>query len=172
MRKLLFWGMVAFVVAFTSCKSSESAYKKAYEKAKQQELIEPDVRVNEGFEVTAPEEVIPVYTNPVAVEQTPVVNEPETSEKVTVVTGTDNLKKYGVVCGSFGLKANADGLKDFLESEGYSPVIALNEQKQMYRVVVVSFSDKESAVAARNAFKARYPNRNDFQGAWILNRLQ
>ena len=27
-------------LAFTSCKSSESAYKKAYEKAKQQELAE------------------------------------------------------------------------------------------------------------------------------------
>ena len=35
MRKLVVLGMgVCLVLAFASCKSSESAYKKAYEKAK------------------------------------------------------------------------------------------------------------------------------------------
>ena len=38
MKKLVVLGMgVCMVLAFASCKSSESAYKKAYEKAKQQE---------------------------------------------------------------------------------------------------------------------------------------
>ena len=41
---LLCVGLCA-AMAFTSCKSSESAYKKAYEKAKQQELWE-EGRVN------------------------------------------------------------------------------------------------------------------------------
>ena len=42
MKKLAVLGMgVCIVLAFSSCKSSESAYKKAYEKAKQQELAEP-----------------------------------------------------------------------------------------------------------------------------------
>ena len=41
MKKLVVLGMgVCLVLAFASCKSSESAYKKAYEKAKQQELAE------------------------------------------------------------------------------------------------------------------------------------
>ena len=36
MKKLVVLGMgVCLVLAFASCKSSESAYKKAYEKAKQ-----------------------------------------------------------------------------------------------------------------------------------------
>lgn len=44
MKKLFVFGMgICLVLAFTSCKSSESAYKKAYEKAKQQELAEPQV---------------------------------------------------------------------------------------------------------------------------------
>ena len=44
MKKLVVLGMgVCMVLAFASCKSSESAYKKAYEKAKQQELAEPQV---------------------------------------------------------------------------------------------------------------------------------
>ena len=43
-RKLVVLGMgVCLVLPFASCKSSESAYKKAYEKAKQQELAEPQV---------------------------------------------------------------------------------------------------------------------------------
>ena len=42
MKKLAVLGMgVCIALAFSSCKSSESAYKKAYEKAKQQELAEP-----------------------------------------------------------------------------------------------------------------------------------
>ena len=41
MKKLVVLGMgLCLALAFTSCKSSESAYKKAYEKAKQQELAE------------------------------------------------------------------------------------------------------------------------------------
>ena len=56
MKKLAVLGMgVCIALAFSSCKSSESAYKKAYEKAKQQELAEP--------QTTAPaEEVAPVVT--------------------------------------------------------------------------------------------------------------
>ena len=44
MKKLMVLGMgLCIALAFTSCKSSESAYKKAYEKAKQQELAEAPV---------------------------------------------------------------------------------------------------------------------------------
>ena len=58
MKKLVVLGMgVCMVLAFASCKSSESAYKKAYEKAKQQELAEPQVE--------APVEVTPVVAAPV-----------------------------------------------------------------------------------------------------------
>ena len=63
MKKLAILGVgLCVVLAFTSCKSSESAYKKAYEKAKQQELAEP--------EVTAPVEVAPVVTAPVEAPKT------------------------------------------------------------------------------------------------------
>lgn len=105
-EKMAVLGMgVCIVLAFSSCKSSESAYKKAYEKAKQQELAEP--------QTTAPvEEVAPVVSAPVeakVVESAPVGTIRE--EKVTVVSGADGLKDYSVVCGSFGVKANAENLK-------------------------------------------------------------
>lgn len=162
MKKLVVLGMgVCMVLAFASCKSSESAYKKAYEKAKQQELAEPQVE--------APAEVAPVVATPVEtkVADTSGVRQ----EKVTVVSGTDGLKDYSVVAGSFGVKANADGLKDWLDAQGYNATIAFNAEKAMYRVIVNSFADKAAAAEARQAFKAKYPNRSDFQGAWLLYRI-
>mgnify|MGYP000004754967 FL=1 len=54
-------------LAFSSCKSSESAYKKAYEKAKQQELAEAPADQVEATPVeAAPVVSAPVTTAPVA----------------------------------------------------------------------------------------------------------
>ena len=68
-------------------------------------------------------------------------------------------------------KANAEGLKDWLDAQGYQSTIAFNADKAMYRVIVSSFADKAAAAEARDAFKAKYPNRSDFQGAWLLYRV-
>lgn len=156
---------LCLAMMFGSCKSSESAYKKAYEKAKEQELAQP--------QVSEPVEVAPVVTTPVA---TPVTT-PATSsnvsireEKVTMVSG-NGLKAYSVVCGSFGVQANAESLKEWLDKEGYSAIIVKNEERNMFRVVVESFDDKMQAAQARDTFKAKYPNRTDFQGAWLLYRV-
>lgn len=167
MKKLVVLGMgVCVLLAFASCKSSESAYKKAYEKAKKQELATPQ---NE-----TPVEVAPVATTPVEVQAPTTVNTVNgvRQEKVTVVSGEDNLQDYSVVCGSFGIKANADGLKSFLETEGYKPVVVFNSQANTYRVIVSTFADRNSAASARDSFKAKYPNRKDFQSAWLLYRLK
>ena len=48
---------------------------------------------------------------------------------------------------------------------------AFNADNSMYRVIVATYHDRDSAAAARDAFKAKYPNRNDFQGAWLLYRI-
>lgn len=166
MKKLAVLGMgVCVVLAFSSCKSSESAYKKAYEKAKQQELVEPQTTV-------APvEEVAPVVAAPVeakVVESAPVGAVRQ--EKVTVV-GNGALKDYSVVCGSFGVKANAENLKDFLDKEGYNAIVVFNADAAMYRVIVSTYADRTSAATARDEFKAKYPNRKDFQGSWLLYRI-
>ena len=168
MKKLVVLGMGAcMLLAFASCKSSESAYKKAYEKAKQQELAEPVVEV--------PAEVVPVVTAPVVapvVAPAPVDNTVGVrQEKVTVVSGVDGLKEYSIVCGSFGLKANAEGLKDYLDAQGYNATIAFNAEAAMYRVIVSTFADRSTAEQARDAFKAKYSRRADFQGSWLLYRI-
>ena len=168
MKKVVVLGMgLCVALAFSSCKSSESAYKKAYEKAKQQELAEA------GGQTESPAVVEEAVTTPVttvAPVTPPVSNAPVREEKVELVSG-DGLKAYSVVCGSFGVKANADGLKDFLDREGYNAKVVYNAERNMYRVVSESFDNRDAAAAARDNFKAKYPNREDFQGAWLLYRV-
>lgn len=170
MKKYLVLGLgLCMAVAFTSCKSSESAYKKAYEKARQQELAQP--------QVSDPVDVTPVVaapaTQPAA---TPVASTPASvrEEKVTVVSGT-GLKDYSVVCGSFGLKANAESLKKELDAAGYSAMVVYNADRNTYRVVVSSHADRASAALARDQFKARYAGdarHPDFQEAWLLYSIK
>ena len=162
MKKVVVLGMgLCVALAFSYCKSSESAYKKAYEKAKQQELAE-------AAEPAEPAVVEPAPVVEVAPTPAPVA--PVREEKVELVSG-NGLKAFSVICGSFGVKANADGLKAKLDNDGYNAKVVYNAEKNMYRVAVESFDTREEAVRARDAFKAKYPNREDFQGAWLLYRV-
>ena len=158
MKKSVLFGLLGVLFVLASCKSKESAYKQAYEKAKAQESAQ--------VQVNAPMQVTPVAAAPVVaedLEQTPV-----RQEQVSVVSVNGALKPYSVVCGSFSLQANAQGLKDFLVGEGYAAGIVKNVEKNMFRVIIGSYDTKAEAVKAREAFKVKYPTRTDFQGSWIL----
>lgn len=158
MKKSVLFGLLSVLLVFASCKSKESAYKQAYEKAKAQESAQ--------VQVNAPMQVTPVAATPVKsndYESTPV-----RQEQVSAVSVTGALKPYSVVCGSFSLQANAQGLKDFLIAEGYKAGIVKNVQKNMFRVIIGSYDTKAEAAQARESFKAKYPSRTDFQGSWIL----
>ena len=154
MKKLAVLGMgVCIALAFSSCKSSESAYKKAYEKAKQQELAEP--------QTTAPaEEVAPVVTAPVEVKVVESAPAGMRQEKVTVVSGGTSLKTFSVVCGAYSVKANAEGVKPAM--------VVYNAERNLYRVVIGTFDDRASAENLRDSFKAKHPSNDDFQKAWLL----
>ena len=167
MKKLVVLGMgLCMALAFTSCKSSESAYKKAYEKAKQQELAESAVA--EEAPAATPVVAAPVTTAPAAA---PVAVGTVREEKVQLVSG-DGLRAYSVVCGSFGVKANAEGLKAKLDAEGYSAKVVYNVERNMYRVVAASYDDRMQAAQARDDFKAKHPNNADFQKAWLLYNVK
>lgn len=164
MKKILVFGMCAtLLVAFTSCGTSKSAYKKAYEKAQQ-----------EQSQKSATEAQTPVKQEVATVpEQKEAAPSNVRQEKVDVVSGEDNLKDYNVVAGSFGSKSNAENLKSFLAKEGYAQsAIAFNSSNAMYRVIVSTYPDYRSAAQARDDFKAKYPSRKDFQGAWLLYRVK
>ena len=158
MKKItvLSMGMCA-VLALASCGTSkESAYKKAYEKAQQQEQQAAQAPV-------AQEPVVaPLETQAPSDEQTEVDNATVRSEDVSLISGS-GLSSYSVVVGSFSLKANAEGLASTLKSAGYDALIALNKERNMYRVVASSFADKAAAVKSRNQLRAgKYPD------AWLL----
>lgn len=157
MKKYMFVcaGLCA-VMAFTSCKSSESAYKKAYLKAKAQES-EQSQPVQQEAQVVAP-----VTEKPA--DEAKVVdngdNAPVRQEGVSLISGS-GLKAYSVVVGSFSLRANAEGLQQRLKNAGYDAQLVKNE-RNMFRVVSATFDDKSSAVRSRNEFRAKYPD------AWLL----
>lgn len=167
MKKMVVLGMgLCLALAFTSCKSSESAYKKAYEKAKEQELAEASAAAQET-QVEAPV-VAPVVAAPVTPAQAAPVNVGTVREESVQLVSGDGLKPYGVVCGSFGVKANADGLKSRLDNEGYNAKVVFVPANNMYRVVVASFDSRIEAAQARDAFKAKYSNNTEFQKSWLL----
>ena len=162
MKKLVVLGMgLCIALSFSSCKSSESAYKKAYEKAKQQELATAPAE-----EAAAPVEATPVVAAPV--QSTSTVNVGTVREDNVILVSGEGLKAYSVVCGSFGVKANAEGLKQKLDAEGYSAKVVYNAERNMYRVVAASYDDRIQAAQARDDFKAKHPNNADFQKAWLL----
>lgn len=173
MKKTLFLGMaLCSLVVMTGCKSKDSAYREAYERAMSQET-------------TTTEPTTPVVVTPAPVEKvevTPVT--PVQNQKTEVVTNDKDvrtidgeisleagepLKTYSVVVGSFVGKTNAEGLCNTLRSKGYQArLVKTNEtikgQTGWYRVIASSFDDKGSAISSRDELKATY------NGAWLLYR--
>lgn len=147
-------------LSFTSCKSSESAYKKAYEKAKAQET-QPVQQA--PVQETPVNVVAPVETKPA--NETRVVDNMDNvqvrQESVSLISGS-GLKNFSVVVGSFSVRANAEGLQSQLKDAGYDAQIVKNEDRNMYRVVAATFDSKAEAAASRNEFRSKYPD------AWLL----
>lgn len=164
MKKFMVLGAALCVAfAFTSCKSQESAYKKAYEKAKAQE--EQQIATQPAQQEAT---VTPLVTKPA--DQTTVTNADNTpvrEENVTLISGS-GLKQYSVVVGSFGLKTNAEGMQSLLKNGGYDAQIVYNSQNNMYRVVSGSYDDKSQAVQSRDAIRGSKFNKNS--DAWLLYR--
>ena len=156
-RNSLFLGLALVAsIALVSCKSSESNYRKAYEKAKAED---------QNRQETEPIAVTPVVT-PVQTQQTQTINQDASNlrqEKLNVQNG-GVLKAFNVVCGSFKSIDNANNLRNTLVNQGYSAQVAQNPDTGMYRVIASSFDDRNSAETSRNALRAKYPD------AWILYR--
>jgi len=152
----MFGAAIIVALSMTSCKSSESAYKKAYEKARQQQTTQV---IQTQPQPTQVQTVQPVQS----VTTTPVTNTETTrSESLTLVSGA-GLKAYSVVVGSFSIKANAENLQRKLSNSGYYAQIAANPQG-MYRVIASTYDDLGSAIQSRNTLRAQYPD------AWLLRK--
>lgn len=154
-------------MALTSCNTSkESAYKKAYEKAKAQEQEQTPVVVEQPTQTETA--VVTPLTPATPATQTTVSNVDNAtvrSESVTVVDG-EGLQAFSVVVGSYSLKANAEGVQSTLKAGGYNAQIVYNSAINMYRVVASTFNDKGQAVQSRDAIRgSQYNPKGD---AWLL----
>lgn len=163
MKKIfLLCAAITVTFAMTSCKSKESAYKKAYDKAKAEQQSGFNNNANTPATNT-------VATTPVATTTTPVAPAQNTNdvpvriENVTLVSGPA-LKAYSVVVASMSVPANATTLAKKLEADGYKPSVvkATVNGAEWYRVVATSFDTKADAAASRAKLEGQY------QGAWLL----
>lgn len=153
-------------LAFTSCGSSESAYKKAYEKAKQYDTATQAQQPAAQAPVETPAVVAPVQTKPAT--ETRVYDNADNvavrQESVSLVSG-NGLKAFSVVVGSFGLISNAEGLQQRLKDAGYDAQIVKNEDRNMYRVIASTFDNKADAARSRDQFRAQ----EAYKDAWLLS---
>ena len=151
MKKVFQFSLALFCLAFigVSCKPKQSAYKSVYEAAKEREMQETS---DESNTVVKPAGTL----SPVEVSVR--------KEKVTPVYHTDaaGLKSFNVVIASLSVKLNAESLKSRMENEGYDVILAQNEQG-MYRVIVASYDDKDSAFSL--TLNEAITTLNDFRPA-------
>ncbi|WP_298763780.1 SPOR domain-containing protein [Alloprevotella tannerae] len=170
-KTLLFSFALSAVFALSSCKSQESAYRQAYNKAREQDASQTD---NGRATVAVGQQDNGVTVTPV----TPTTGRPAGADdnsdvrtipgEVTVVSG-GALRTYSVVVGSFINQTNAEGLREMLVRSGYDARVlktneTINGQTGWFRVIASSFEDKASAVQSRNEL------RNKYAGAWLLYR--
>ncbi|GHT39730.1 hypothetical protein AGMMS49965_06570 [Bacteroidia bacterium] len=89
-------------------------------------------------------------------------------DKLTSMDG-GTIKKFNVVQGKFVMKNNTTSLKSRLSTDGFSPIVAQDVQG-MWRVIVGTFDDIESAVAEKKRFTTKYaPN---FQDALLVHQQE
>lgn len=157
-KNIIVCAALGVALALTGCKSSESAYKKVYEKAKAQE--ESEAEDVEETEVTI---VAPVEERPA--DDVQIVDNTDNvqvrQENVSLVDGS-GLRNFSVVVGSYSLRANADGEQQRLKDQGYDAQLVRNESANTFRVVASTFDTKAEAIQSRNELRAKYPD------AWLL----
>ena len=153
MKKIIFASLALIsLVSLSSCKAKQSAYRKAYEQAKQREVVTQDTKPAAEYEAPAVSTAAPVTVR---------------KERVSTYSGEDatRLKRFSVVVGSFQNPTNARSLKDRMEGQGYNAVLATNDAG-MLRVIVASYDTRDEAVASRDAIRSRFAP--DFKDAWLL----
>lgn len=160
---------IGCAVLFTSCKSQQSAYRQAWEKAQQAQNDGNQSEQQVATTTTTTTESVTV--TPVTPAQTTATDNADVrtiNGETSVISGSP-LKSYSVVVGSFVTQANAEGLANQLKNDGYDARVlktneTINGKTGWFRVIASSYDDKASSVQSRNSL------RNKFPGAWLLYR--
>ncbi len=156
--------------------SGETQSEKVTNTAKPDEGTKPVTKTKK--EKPAVSEEQPVTSKPAVSEEQPVTSKPSASEEKAVVEKPavpkekpvidktiDRSSMYYIVAGSFKNRANANTLRNQLESEDYR-VTMLNGPHGFYRVAIGGFTDKSTAMAILKEQKGK-PAGNTY---WLLKK--
>lgn len=146
--------ILAVMVLMVGCKANYDATKEAYEKAKEAAANRSTITESTPTD-GAVTEVMPMVGN------TPLAE--ERRESVRPVDDA-RFNAYAVVVGSFRQITNARSLRDRLIADGY-PAVVVQNAKEMYRVIISSYTTLEEARSERKEVMKRYPH---FTNTWIL----
>jgi cell division protein FtsN len=184
MKKTLLFGLtVIAALVLSGCKSKESAYKKAYEKAKAAETSYTTTAQNAQGIYNNPQTVVTPTTTTTPTtdfDNTYSYSNTNTSNNNYSNTNTysnsnnnynndnystSNVKRYSVVVGSFNSLSGAEGRRNEVVNKGYGSAKIITGGLG-YRVVATSFDDLQSAKNSRNALIRNYPD------AWVLDKYK
>lgn len=143
MRKLVFFVLLGLMV-LPACKSNLEAYNMAYQKLKDREEAQVNARAKTTMSVrldTATTDSTVVYK----------------SENLTLLLGEErNFMDYNVVARTFINRTNARGFFEQMKEDRY-PALLVQNQDQLYRIIVASFPKPEQAESKKAELKEKFP---------------
>lgn len=158
MKRILTVGvLLTLLISFSSCHSTEHAYKSVYDIVKEKQAQKDSIAISGAVKP----KVVSQHVDISGEKDVP-------REGAKLVIGKKFLT-YNVIVSTFKLRVTAEDLQERLEKEGYKDagIILVEDNGPYYRVILSTFVDFQSALKSRNDFIAKYPNRKDFQGAWV-----
>jgi len=143
MRKYVVFILLGLIV-LSACKSNLEAYNMAYQKLKDKE----EAKVNSRAKTTMTVHLDSLSTDSSAVYRT---------ENLTLLLGNaTNFLDYNLVAKTFINRTNARGYYEQMKEDRY-PALLVQNQDQLYRIVVASFPTPELAEGKKTELKEKFP---------------
>jgi len=132
------------LMVFPACKSNLEAYNKAYQKLKEKE----EAQVNTRAKTT-----MTVHLDSTSNDSSVVYR----TENLTLMLGNEKqFQDYNVVAKTFINRTNARGFFEQMKEDKY-PALLVQNQDQLYRIIVASFSTPEQAERRKVELKDKFP---------------
>lgn len=143
MRKYVVIILLGLIV-LPACKSNLEAYNMAYQKLKERE----EAQVSSRARTTMTVHLDSLSNDSSAVYRT---------ENLTLLLGNEkDFLDYNVVARTFINRTNARGYYGQMKEDGY-PALLVQNQDQLYRIIVGSFPSPELAEGKKAELKVKFP---------------
>jgi|WetSurMetagenome_2_1015567.scaffolds.fasta_scaffold68624_3 hypothetical protein len=133
------------LMLLSACKSNLEAYNAAYQKLKEREEAQMNARAKTTTSIkmdSLSKDSLLEYK----------------SEVLTLILGNEkNLSDFNLVARTFINRTNARGFYEQMKFEKY-PAVLVQNQDQLYRIIVASFSTLEKAESQKHVLKELFPD--------------